>query len=727
MKKLLILLFSLASLTSSAQVILLNKKGNSEPYLNAGVDLTITTLDSILVSARTRNLDSTVWRTDGTGTFTDTTAKRTYYTPSEADLAQDSVIISLVGFAFSGQDTIYSTKKITVNYTADPPSVVNVVWVDDFARITFVDNTQNLSRHQIWEAVGDGEYSLVTTLSAGDTSYDNYTWQNASMNFKIRAVSDYDTSLYSTIANIKTPLVWKTNQTTLNQAKFNNLNINANDTVTVNWGDGTHDHYFGTNTDVTHTYKATQNPYYVQLSGDISMGGLVNTVNQIYCSSWTSCYGDISKWKIPTSLMSIYFVGSGINRMSGDCVSLITHPAMKYCTMNSCNLSGDLSTANLTTTMLQLTLSNNPLITTLPRGNYTSLTNFVFRDCSVSTADIQLWLAYLDTYFDTHAPTKNAVYDVSYSRMGIVQQSDSDLMAVISHYTDLSKTCTIATYVPVVAYSDRSTKVEVPFTTPDGYDENVHPSALDVGVAGWNGYRYWMANTPYHNADIQYEKPCIWASNDGDTWVVPAGVTNPIINAIHADVDLFFQNDTMYISYLGNTGVVLMSYSTNGITWGGEVTIATSAGDAVGAVSPSIVKVGSTYYMYYVDNVSPSARYIRRKSCTKINGTYANPEDITLLNKGVDRWWHLDVLMIDDTYWMCVSVGSGIYLFMAKSADGLTFSRDADVDPPIISSLDTESGFYKPTMMYIGSQLYVWYSCYYNNLFTIFRINVYIL
>ena len=88
---------------------------DAEPYLSAGADLTITTLDSILVSARTRNLDSLVWRTDGTGTFTDTTAKRTYYTPSEADGGMDSIVINLIGYDLAGQDTLYTDKKIYLN------------------------------------------------------------------------------------------------------------------------------------------------------------------------------------------------------------------------------------------------------------------------------------------------------------------------------------------------------------------------------------------------------------------------------------------------------------------------------------------------------------------------------------------------------------------------------------------------------------------------------------
>ena len=89
--------------------------------LDAGADLTITTLDSFLVSARTRNIDSWVWRTDGTGTFTDTTAKRTYYTPSEADYLSEYIMLSIAGYAMNGQDTLFDSKIIYMSTLAIAP------------------------------------------------------------------------------------------------------------------------------------------------------------------------------------------------------------------------------------------------------------------------------------------------------------------------------------------------------------------------------------------------------------------------------------------------------------------------------------------------------------------------------------------------------------------------------------------------------------------------------
>lgn len=44
----------------------------------------------------------------------------------------------------------------------------------------------------------------------------------------------------------------------------------------------------------------------------------------------------------------------------------------------------------------------------------------------------------------------------------------------------------------------------------------------------WNGYRYWMAYTPYPYANGSEENPSICASNDMLYWETPEGLANPI-------------------------------------------------------------------------------------------------------------------------------------------------------------------------------------------------------
>ena len=100
-----------------------------------------------------------------------------------------------------------------------------------------------------------------------------------------------------------------------------------------------------------------------------------------------------------------------------------------------------------------------------------------------------------------------------------------------------------------------SANTHTPLTTPtyDASGEATHPGVYDAGTGQtWNGYRYWMVMTPYPNSDATKENPSILASADGTTWVVPAGLTNPIAspNPVQcSDPDIVVVSGTMSVSY----------------------------------------------------------------------------------------------------------------------------------------------------------------------------------
>jgi len=89
-----------------------------------------------------------------------------------------------------------------------------------------------------------------------------------------------------------------------------------------------------------------------------------------------------------------------------------------------------------------------------------------------------------------------------------------------------------------------------PLLTPthDGSGQGMHPSIIDFlqeyNIPSWNGYRYWMAMTPYPYGNAIFEDPNLLASNDGINWVVPPGITNPLItnpDSCHtADPDMIY-------------------------------------------------------------------------------------------------------------------------------------------------------------------------------------------
>jgi hypothetical protein len=103
--------------------------------------------------------------------------------------------------------------------------------------------------------------------------------------------------------------------------------------------------------------------------------------------------------------------------------------------------------------------------------------------------------------------------------------------------------------------------------TSDGSGQCVHPSVIDFynefQMKEWNGYRYWMAMTPYPFSNSRKENPDIVASSDGINWVVPKGIINPVdqisgdTNTENlADPDIIYNpdSDQIWLYYMHRAG-----------------------------------------------------------------------------------------------------------------------------------------------------------------------------
>ena len=117
-------------------------------------------------------------------------------------------------------------------------------------------------------------------------------------------------------------------------------------------------------------------------------------------------------------------------------------------------------------------------------------------------------------------------------------------------------------------------------------DQVTHPDVV-VFHEAWNGYRYWAVYTPnVMNLSI-YENPSIVASNDGVSWVEPAGLTNPIepqpssTRYHNCDADMIYNPEmNALMAYwnwaddqAGGVGAeVRVRISYDGIHWGVPVT-----------------------------------------------------------------------------------------------------------------------------------------------------------
>ncbi|EAC5524673.1 DUF2479 domain-containing protein, partial [Listeria monocytogenes] len=154
---------------------------------------------------------------------------------------------------------------------------------------------------------------------------------------------------------------------------------------------------------------------------------------------------------------------------------------------------------------------------------------------------------------------------------------------------------------------------DIPIVIPtyDGNNQTTHPKVLYFETP-WNGYKYWMAHTPYANSNDRLENPSLCVSNDGITWAEPNGLVNPLDKPIDttishmSDNDLLMRGNVMEIWYRetirnGGGDIIYRKTSTNGLTWSDrEIVFQTGAGGQI--LSPSTLYEDGKYKMWYVSN-----------------------------------------------------------------------------------------------------------------------------
>jgi len=273
------------------------------------------------------------------------------------------------------------------------------------------------------------------------------------------------------------------------------------------------------------------------------------------------------------------------------------------------------------------------------------------------------------------------------------------------------------------AFSATNAANPLTITTYDGSGQATHPSVLDFG-SDWNGYRYWMAMTPYPAGDDTKENPSILASADGDTWVIPPGLTNPITGTptgawYYSDPDLIYANGYLYCIYRSSEGGTDNFYfrkSADGVTWSDQASLF-SVGLAT-ALSPAIVYDGTQYVMYTIDSqVAPGTqRTLQRRTAPSPEGTWSSVTNCTYIGAaaGVGSGiWHIDVIKTATGYHAVASTapGAGGVLWFLTSVDGLTWWVSLSNLLGLGAGAAWDSGMlYRSSMTAVGTGYSLWYA-----------------
>lgn len=209
--------------------------------------------------------------------------------------------------------------------------------------------------------------------------------------------------------------------------------------------------------------------------------------------------------------------------------------------------------------------------------------------------------------------------------------------------------------------ANASTPLIVP--TYDGNQQTVHPKVVYV-ENGWNGYKYWMAHTPYPSSNDKFENPSISVSNDGVTWIDPVGIVNPIDIPSQAELnDAYHMSDTHLLLvdgvlecwYRFNKNNVIdqifRKRSTDGVNWGVREVMHTLNGSDM-TLSPAIVRDEGKYKMWYVTG---DFKVIYKESTDGVNWSPA--QVCTVTSDKSYRHWHLDVIKDNGEYEILLASG----------------------------------------------------------------------
>jgi hypothetical protein len=239
--------------------------------------------------------------------------------------------------------------------------------------------------------------------------------------------------------------------------------------------------------------------------------------------------------------------------------------------------------------------------------------------------------------------------------------------------------------------TETATNAAAPLTIPT-YDESgqvVHPDVYDAGEGQtWNGHRYWMAMTPYPDGNDAYENPSIVVSEDGDTWTVPQGLTNPIVakpaDGHNADPDIVLLPDgqtmAMFCMQSDDTTFtrVYVTTSTDGVTWAEPTLLLTGVVGQL--ISPAVLWDGSQYVMWTISRTVTPCR-LDRRTAAAVTGPWSDPVICALpLYVSADaNPWHIDVIHDADGYLMflCSMQNNIGRLYLARSRDGILWQVGA--------------------------------------------------
>lgn len=227
----------------------------------------------------------------------------------------------------------------------------------------------------------------------------------------------------------------------------------------------------------------------------------------------------------------------------------------------------------------------------------------------------------------------------------------------------------IIKFIGELHYNKIDSIATTPLITPtyDGSGQTTHPSVLYFPKA-WNGYKFWMAHSPYPFSNEFNENPSIIASNDGVNWVEPYNISNPLDMVSfeeskrffhYSDPALVFNNHTNEIecwyrfSKTGKVEQIFRRKTKDGRTWTKrEKVLDQSKNKPIDMIlSPSIVYENGEYKMWSVSLKPNRVEFRTSKDAVR----WSKPETQYIKLPDNILPWHIEVKLIDNEFLMLLN------------------------------------------------------------------------
>lgn len=267
-------------------------------------------------------------------------------------------------------------------------------------------------------------------------------------------------------------------------------------------------------------------------------------------------------------------------------------------------------------------------------------------------------------------------------------------------------------------------RVPTPYTDgsqrPWAGHQATHPSVVQFETP-WNGFKYWMAFTPYPNANDQRENPCLVASNDGLKWVIPSGITNPLtgvpgIGGYNSDTHLMYRKDLNQLEVWyrsvkpSKTGEVIKRIIVSSTLAVGapetiiETTVGSGVSNVLQYISPSVMYENGKYKLWIMKD------WIVQYQESANLKNWSAPQRVKADGKDVYSW-HPCVVKRRSRYIMLNchatnTLGQGGVIKVSDSPDGINFTSEKTILSTSLHPFNLDGrALYRATPIWIGDSV----------------------